>query len=98
MTLHILLTHHRDVAQQCLQSLVNGDALVLLNDGVYAGLASGALSETIAMLPAEISVLAIADDCRARGVHARLHSRIAQIDYPAFVALSCTHPRSVSWF
>jgi tRNA 2-thiouridine synthesizing protein B len=98
VTLHILFNSEFDTATQCLRAVSDGDALLLLADGVYAALEQSALSTTLGALPATVAVHAIEEDCSARGITSRAHSRVTMADYNAFVALSCSHARSVSWF
>ena len=100
MTLHILQVSPAAgaSARQCLGTLQDGDALLLIADGVYAALVNGPLASELRALAASITIHAMDDDCRARGIGDRLAARVRVIDYRAFVALACEHPRSVSWF
>ena len=66
-------------------------------DGVYAAL--GEAARTLAGLHAAgVAIFALAEDCRARGIDARLPACVSAVGYGEFVDLAVAHPRSVSWF
>jgi sulfur relay protein TusB/DsrH len=77
-----------------LQYASNGDALILLSDGVYnvLQLADNGLCEAI---DSGIDVYALQADLEARGLAA--HCAVESIDYMGFVELTELHPRSISW-
>ena len=45
-----------------------------------------------------VAIVALAEDCAARGIDARLPEFVATVDYGGFVDLAVAHPRTVSWF
>lgn len=75
----------------CLHVARSGDAILLLEDGVYNAVDVPA--------PVGIRIYALQEDLQARGIAAeQLPSHVEPIAYKDFVALVCTHRRTVSWF
>lgn len=99
MSLHLVSTSPwaGDGFEQCRRIVVPGDALLLLGDGVYAAMAGGPFAAALGRLTSEIDVYVLDEDCTARGVR-ELVSGVEPTDYAGFVALACSHVRSVSWF
>ncbi|MDO9318723.1 MAG: sulfurtransferase complex subunit TusB [Gammaproteobacteria bacterium] len=105
-----------DALASCLRVARSGDAILLLEDGVYnpvdaaalvgAGLARDILAENQSRAgPAPtggsegIRIYALREDLQARGIAAeQLPAHVEPIAYKDFVALVCTHRRTVSWF
>lgn len=86
-TLHIINQSpwRSDSWGRCLSLLSEGDALILIEDAVYAVSRDD--------LPANCYVLE--PDLQARGLTPR--DAVTCVDYPGFVDLTCRHSRSVSW-
>jgi sulfur relay protein TusB/DsrH len=78
-------------AQQCLRSLSPGDALLLLGDGVYAGLTAIALA-------APCPVYALLDDIQSAGVGNMLADGVRRASMDDFVQLTEQSSRQVSWY
>ena len=99
MTLHIVSAspHAGAAFHDCLRVLVPGDALLLTGDAVYALLPGTAPALSLAGMADSVGIHALRDDCTQRGI-GELPAGVGVIDYADFVALACTHPRSVSWF
>lgn len=96
MVLHTLnATGLSPAYSDCLRLLQPDDALLLLGDGVYAGLAGSAAARQLANTGVTLYVLA--DDARAAGVTDRLSPEITVTDYSGFVALSEHYPRQIAW-
>ena len=81
----------------CLAVRREGDALLLIEDGVYV--LCKPLSELFAdgQVPPDLQVFALADDLAARGISDRIPPLVTVIDYRQFVALTLHHERVVSW-
>jgi len=76
---------------ECLKVCGSGDAIILLEDGVYAALNTQKISN-------ELTVYAIEDDCSARGLTPEKINPAAQlIDYDRFVDLSCEFHNCLNW-
>ena len=70
----------------CLRAMAKGDAILLIEDGVY-----NLLSE---QLQCQHFVLEV--DAKARGVALSKHGKA--IDYDEFVALTVNNDNVISWF
>lgn len=82
-----------------LRTAAPGDAVLLLQDGVYAaaeGAAWNALLAAASMRQVQLHVLR--DDAQARGLGTRLHTLVTTVDDDGFVALTERHARVVSWW
>jgi tRNA 2-thiouridine synthesizing protein B len=99
MTLHILSASPfaGSCFEECRRVIAADDALLLTGDGVYAAIGGGAavLQELHAT---GVAIVALAEDCAARGIDAKLPDFVATVDYGGFVDLAVAHPRTVSWF
>ncbi len=85
-TLH-LVTRPAALAA-CLAVAADGDAVLLIHDGVYAG---------VPALAPQRPLHALKPDVRGRGLEVRLSERVAVIDDAGFVALVETHQPVVTW-
>lgn len=92
MTLHIVnrSPYRSSALRDCLNAMAEGDALLLIEDGVYAAAASAQAGT----MPAETYCLGA--DADARGVP--VSDAIARIDDARWVALCVEHTPVVSWF
>lgn len=90
-TLHLLSSCDTDCLQRCLNALSEGDTVLLIAEGVLAGVAASSFLEHSASRGA--SLFALKDDCRERG----LTPGCPLCGYPEWVSLVETHARSVSW-
>ncbi len=90
---HLHTVNSSEHLSDCLRFLKGGDALLLIEDGVYC-LTNTALNN----LPSSVAVYALLDDTNARGLsqQAENHSKI--ISYNEFVQLCCDHQRIINWF
>lgn len=93
-TLHLLSKppEHSNCLNSCLAVIGANDVLLLLGDGVYAGLP--AYSDQLA----DIRCYALAADVNARGLQTRLSAYCTCIDDTQFVDLSTSCKNSQSWF
>lgn len=74
----------------CRTSMAPGDALLLLEDGVYSALEP-------AFADGAPPCYALAADLAARGISAKIPDALNVIDYMDFVALCLQHDRVVNW-
>ncbi len=97
MSLHTLnkAPSGSSATQDCLAALQAGDALLLIEDGVYAALdAYAPLFQHAESLAIDCYVLTA--DTEARGL-TTLNSLFKAATYSTFVELSCQHHPVVSW-
>ncbi|MDH4060876.1 MAG: sulfurtransferase complex subunit TusB [Aquincola sp.] len=97
--LHIVNKSHRQTAslESALRLARDGDALLLIEDGVYAATAGGAVMAGIASAVDRLKIYALQPDLEARGMAGALVAGVAAVDYAGFVDLVVEHPTSQSW-
>jgi tRNA 2-thiouridine synthesizing protein B len=94
--LHTLnATPTSSACSDCLRLLREGDAVLLLGDGVYAALKNTAACSGLIGSNAELYVLQ--PDAAAAGILGRIDARFSVIGYDGFVALSERFPRQQAW-
>lgn len=78
-----------------LRLTAEGDALLLLQDGVLAGLAGS--SHLDLLLAAPISLYVLQDDLDARGLSGHISHHITVVGYTHFVELTEKHCSQMAW-
>ena len=81
----------------CLRMAQPGNALLLIEDGIYAATVGSATEEHIRASCATLKIYALQPDMDARGVTAKLIDGVTLVDYAGFVDLTVEHPTSHSW-
>ena len=79
----------------CLRALLLGDAILLIEDGVYALFESPEVLEEVIR---DIPVYVLQADSLARGVSNRNELDISAVDYNEFVELTDAHDKVLSWY
>lgn len=83
---------------QCLERAGDGDAVLLLGNGVYAALSHPGNVRLLEASMGRVSLYALRPDLAARGIlEAELLEGIALVDFTEFVELSLLHPSICSW-
>ena len=83
------------VLENCLRIYRPGDALLLLEDGVYGALQNQPLATAVS----ELNCYVLQQDLNARGLsELPLIEKIKQIGYKGFVQLSIEHASVQSWY
>lgn len=80
----------------CLRLIRPGDALLLIEDGVYAAVDNPQNRELWQALPADIRCHVLENDIRARGVDPA--PPFTAVDDAGFVDLVCHHDKTISWY
>jgi len=83
--------------QSCLRLAQPGQALLLIEDGVYAATPAGALACGMPEAAQQLKVYVLRPDLEARGMAGRLVAGITAIDYEGFVDLVTEHPINQTW-
>ncbi|MEH2921788.1 sulfurtransferase complex subunit TusB [Samsonia erythrinae] len=86
--------YHADL-DALLRSLGDGDALVLLQDGVIAALAGGDIINRL--IDAALPLYALRPDTDARGGTEQISTSVSLIDYNEFVQLTVVHAQQLAW-
>lgn len=78
---------------ECLAVCVTGDAILLLEDGVYAALPSPGIT-----FPPTVKLYALQSDLEIRGLGERVPPTVTCLDDQGFVALTTRCDQVVSWY
>jgi len=82
----------------CLNHCKDGDAVLMIEDGVYGGLAGTGLTDIVAQKGKTVALFVLAPDLTARGIDgSRLISNVEGVDYAGFVDLVAKHDRTQAW-
>lgn len=83
---------------QCLGRLGAGDAVLLLEGGVYAALKGSVAASDLREVLAGVGVYALEPDLAARGIGKdELLEGVVRVDYAGFVELTLVHTPILSW-
>ncbi|HGG05138.1 MAG TPA: sulfurtransferase complex subunit TusB [Aliiroseovarius sp.] len=82
----------------CLNHCKDGDAVLMIEDGVYGGLAGTGMASIVEDMGKKVSLYVLAPDLEARGVEAtRLIAGVEGCDYAGFVDLVAKHDLVQNW-
>jgi tRNA 2-thiouridine synthesizing protein B len=82
----------------CLNHCKKGDAVLLIEDAVYGGLAGTSITDAVSAKLDAVSIYVLNEDANARGIDAsRFTDGITTVDYDGFVDLVTQHARTQSW-
>lgn len=97
-TLHIVSTSvfKTDALKRAVSLALPGDAILLIEDGVYAAADTATRQRVLDTIAAGVTVHALSEDLAARALPAPV-ATIATVSYAGFVDLVCLHRNSVSW-
>jgi len=76
----------------CLRLTQPGQALLLIEDGIYAATSAG----TVAAMK-DLKVYVLQPDVEARGMKGRIVEGVTPVDYAGFVDLVAEHSSNQSW-
>lgn len=99
-TLHMVnkSPFEKNAMDSALGHALSGDAILLLEDGVYGAIKGTRVADEIARVAGEVKVYVLGPDLNARGLgNGRIADGIAVVDYPGFVDLVTAHTRTQSW-
>lgn len=82
----------------CLNHCKDGDAVLMIEDGVYGGLTGTSVADQIQRKAGSVSIYVLNVDADARGFAAdRLLPGVSGVDYDGFVDLVAEHDRTQAW-
>ncbi|MDD2917548.1 sulfurtransferase complex subunit TusB [Rhodoferax sp.] len=81
----------------CLRMAQPGQAVLLIEDAVYAATQGSATAARMREAGAKLSLYVLQPDLDARGMTAKLQDGITPVDYAGFVDLVEKYPTSQSW-
>ena len=85
-----------DALEQCLRAAMPGDAILLIEDGVYAAIPSSPAH--LACSAGGLKLYALQADIDARGLASRVPASVQRVDDAGFVALCCHYRKTCSWY
>lgn len=95
-SLHIVASSTSDVLARAVALALPGDALLLIENGVYAVADTKPNHQLLAALPAGVARYVLSEDLAARAIPVCL-PEFKPVDYAGFVELVCHHHNSISW-
>lgn len=88
----------RTALTACLDRAVDGAAVLLTEDGVYAALQGTAFADRVAAAARTLKVFVLGPDLAARGMGEKpLIDGVTVVDYGGFVDLTVDHGTTQSW-
>lgn len=82
----------------CLNHCKDGDAVLMIEDGVYGALASSGMAEFVKAKSGSVSIYVMSPDADARGLATdKLLGEVSGVDYAGFVNLVTEHDRTQAW-
>ena len=87
---------HRSL-ETCLKFAQPGNAVLLIEDGVYAAARETAVSRQVQDALKSLAIYALKPDVEARGMQDRVMDGIRLVDYEGFVDLVVEHNAVQSW-
>ncbi len=97
--LHIVTKspYEKNALDSCLRVAQPGNAVLLIEDGVYAAVRGGGAVEKLQKAASSLKLYALAPDLEARGMKERVIDGVTLVDYAGFVELVTSHPVNQSW-
>ena len=82
----------------CLAHAKAGDAVLMIEDGVYGAMSGTQLSDAMTTMGGQVSLYVLGADLAARGIDAaRMADGVTSVDYEGFVDLAASHDRTQNW-
>ena len=82
----------------CINHTLQGDAILLIEDGVYGALAGSTVAEAVKAKAGDVSIYVLTEDAAARGLPAgKLLGEVTGVTYQGFVDLVAQHDRTQAW-
>ena len=96
MPLHtISLPPNSEILESCARLISDEDSLLLLGDGVYAGVIGSKYLNLLDTINCKI--YALKEDCDLAGLENKISKGVVIIDYNGFVSLSADHEKHIPW-
>jgi tRNA 2-thiouridine synthesizing protein B len=84
--------------QACLTHAVAGSAILLIEDGIYAGIKGTAVEEQVKAATADHKVYVLGPDLKTRGfTEEQLVDGVSVVDYGGFVDLAAEYDKVQAW-
>lgn len=86
-----------DCLARCLALIAPGDAVLLIEDGVYLAMVTAGNEARWSTMPDSTTCYALADDLAARGISDRMLPCFESATWQQFVALATRYDKVISW-
>ena len=99
-TLHTVnkSAYDRNTLEACVRLATKGNAILLIEDGVYSAMSGGSKSSVIENAKGDLNFYVLGPDVKARGLdEARLIDGVKVVDYKGFVELTVENDKVNSW-
>jgi len=84
--------------QSCMAHAKDGDAVLMIEDGVYGARAGTDIAQTLAARAGAVSIYVLGPDYAARGLDEnKMPDGIKSVDYAGFVDLAAKSDRTQAW-
>ena len=88
----------RNALESAIQHASKGNAVLMIEDGVYGAMSGTQKSEMVSGAMGDISFYVMGPDLKARGIdEGRVIDGVKVVDYSGFVALVAEHDATQSW-
>ena len=87
----------RNALDSCLRVAQPGNALLLIEDAVYAAVGGNTMADKVKAASDTVKIYALAPDLEARGMKGAVVAGVTLVDYGGFVDLVAEHPVVQSW-
>lgn len=81
----------------CLNHCKPGDAVLLIEDGIYGALAASSVADTVREAATDVAIFALEGDVKARGIGGKLMGEVETVGYDGFVDLVVDYDRTQAW-
>jgi tRNA 2-thiouridine synthesizing protein B len=82
---------------RCLNIASQGDAVLLIEDGVYAAMDNAANRHIWEAIPSNMSCYVLVEDLAARGISDKMLAQVTPADWALFVSLTTEYDKVISW-
>jgi len=87
----------RNSLESCLRMAKSGNAILLIEDGVYGDLKGSVMTDQIAAAMKNVDIYALKPDVDARGISEKVMDGVKLVGYDGFVDLASEYKSVQSW-
>ena len=89
--------YEKNSLEACLRVAAPGNAVLLIEDAVYAAASNGAWVDRLNSAMGDIKIYVLQPDAEARGIQDQVMDGVSMVDYNGFVDLAAEHDKVQSW-
>jgi tRNA 2-thiouridine synthesizing protein B len=82
---------------RCLSLASQGDAVLLIEDGVYAAMDNTENRQTWEAIPSNLTCYVLVEDLAARGLSDKMLPQVTPANWTSFVSLTTEYDKVISW-